>query len=76
MSSLYFQLDEEGEDGTQPGDKRVFKMSPLYFQLDEEGEDDTQPGETTTNAVPILLDLAFANNVRYLGKMDRFICPL
>ena len=35
---------------------------------DEEGEDDAPHDEVNTSTVNILLDLAFSNNVRYLGK--------
>ena len=40
--------------------------------MDEEGEEEEEDqhgtGDINMSSIPILLDLAFANNVRYLGN--------
>ncbi len=36
--------------------------------MDEDGQEEPENSEINIHNVPILLDLAFANNVRYLGN--------
>ena len=36
--------------------------------MDEDGGEETEASDINIHNVPILLDLAFANNVRYLGR--------
>ena len=36
--------------------------------MDEEGEEEMNTGDVNMSNVPILLDLSFTNNIRYLGR--------
>ena len=38
--------------------------------MDEEGEEEMNTGDVNMSNVPILLDLSFTNNIRYLGRQN------
>ena len=55
--------------------KSISLLFPLIFPLDqmEDDGDEEDTGEININSVTVLLDLAFANNVRYLDDHEMYL---